>query len=133
VVDGTFVLCRVEDLDRGAAYFLVFIVDQRHHGVDDLGPADFRQRIASARAHPPVIVLEDFQQLLDRVDVADLVQHLHRGPARVLGLVLERIGEVCDRLRMVDVNHHFNGLVLHVEIGVLEQLRHGGDIHVLAA
>ena len=34
---------------------------------------------------------------------------------------------------MIDLDHHVHGLVLHVEVRVLEQLRNRGDIHVCAA
>ncbi len=34
---------------------------------------------------------------------------------------------------MIDLNHHVDGLVLHVEIGILKQFGDGGDIYIAAA
>ena len=45
VIDGRLVLGCVENLDRGASNFLVFIPDQFHDSIDDLGSTDLREGI----------------------------------------------------------------------------------------
>jgi hypothetical protein len=120
VVDRALVFRSIENLDRGAANFLVLIVNECDDGIDDPGSADFSERITGAGAYPPVIVLENLQQFLHRVDATDLVENLHRSAARILRFVFQRIGEILDRFGMIDLDHHFDGLVLHVEVGILQ-------------
>jgi hypothetical protein len=55
--------------------------------------ADLAECVAGAAAHPPVVVLDGLQQVLDRLGVADLVQYLDGGAARVLVLVLQHLDE----------------------------------------
>ena len=72
-----------------------------------------------ARAHPPVVVLDGPEEVLDRVRVTDFVQDLDGRPSRVLGLVFQGRDKILDSVGMVDLDDHVDGLVLHLEIRVL--------------
>ena len=71
VAERALVLGGVENLHRGAAHELVVVAEDLQHGVDHFGPADRAERIGGAHAHPPVLVLQREQEILDRVGVAD--------------------------------------------------------------
>ena len=68
---GAFVLGLVEDLDGGPPDVLIFVLDEREHGIDDAWTADLAQSIRRARAHPPIAVGDHFQQVFDRFRGAD--------------------------------------------------------------
>ena len=133
MVDRARILRGIENLDRCSANVLVFVVDQRHDGIDDSGAADFGERIAGARAHPPVVVFDRGQQVLDRVRIAYLVENLDGGTPRVFRLVLQRIDQILDGVRMICVDQDVDRLVLHVEVRIRQHVRHLVDIDIAAA
>ena len=92
------------------------------------GPADLAERIRGAAAHPPVVVGNRFEKLLDRLGVADFVEHFHRGAARVFVFVLEHRDQVLDGLRIVGADDDVDGLVLHVDFRVAQQHAHLFDL-----
>src|SRR5256886_62301 len=110
-------------------YTTLFRSHQLQHRVDHLRATDLAEGISGAAAHPPVAVLERFQQVLDGLGVADLVQHLDRGTARVLVLVLEHLDQVADGFRVVGLDDHVDGPVENVDLRVPQQRAHALDIN----
>ena len=119
--DRTLVLGLVEYFDGGAADFLVRIARQLQDRVDNLGAADPAQRIARARAHPPVGVLDRGDQELDRLGVANLVQDFHRGATRILVFVAEDWHQMPDGLRIARFDQHLDRAILHFDFRVQQQ------------
>ena len=68
------------------------------------------------------------QQVLDVVRGAEMVQHFHGGAARVLVLVLQHLDEVLDRVRVVGPDDDVDGVVLHFDLGIAQQLADALDV-----
>ena len=118
--DRAFVLGLIEDFDGGAADVLVVVLDQGKHRIHHPRTADLTEGVGRPRAHPPVAVGDDLEQVFHGFRGADGVQHLDRRASRVLVFVLEHFDQVFDGVRVFRVHDHVHGLVLHLDLGIAQ-------------
>ncbi len=128
MIDRALIAASIDDLDRGAAHVFVFVLDELEHRFDDPRPTNPRERVRSARADPPVIVCDGFQEVLDALGRADLVEDLDGAAARKLVIGFQGRQKELRRVRLVHLDHDVGGCVHHVEIGIEEQLANSLDV-----
>ena len=130
-VDGALVLGLVQDLDRGAADVLVLVADQFERRLDHARAADLRQRVGGPAAHPPVVVLDRLQQVLDvlRACRSRSAPRPPRG-GRLRSRPCSTCDQVLDGVRVVGAHDRVDRLLLRLDVRVAQQLAEQADVDV---